>query len=197
MDSELVRNWWLIALRGVLAIVFGCLAFLWPGLLWLTVVYLFAAYALLDGGMAIATVIRNRGHVEHRWAMLLAGVVGIAAGILALVWPAITELMMLLMIAGWSIATGVLQIVAAVQLRKVIEREWLLALSGVLSVVFGVLLVAMPLAGLLVIAWWAAAFWIAFGTMLVVLAFRLRGLGQEAPSGAHSPRMTPHATGGA
>lgn len=200
MESELVQNWWLVALRGVLAIVFGLLAFLWPGLLWLTVVYLFAAYAFLDGGMAIAAVIRNRDAGRHRWALLLEGVVGIAAGILALAWPGITELVLLYMMAGWSIATGVLEIVASVWLQRYLKGGWLLAISGVLSIVFGMLLALMPVVGLIVVAWWAAAYWIAFGALLLVLAFRLRSHSDTAPdaiSETGGQRMAPRATGGA
>lgn len=200
MESELARNWWLVALRGVLAIVFGLLAFLWPGLLWLTVVYLFAAYAFLDGGMAIATVIRKRDARRHRWALLLEGIVGIAAGVLALAWPGITELVLLYMMAGWSIATGVLEIMASVWLQRYSKGGWLLAISGVLSIVFGMLLALMPVVGLIVVAWWAAAYWIAFGALLVVLAFRLRSHPDTAPdatSEIRGQRMAPRATGGA
>jgi uncharacterized membrane protein HdeD (DUF308 family) len=108
--------------------------------------------------------------------LLLEGIVGIAAGILAVVWPGITELALLFVIASWSLVTGVFEIVAAVYLRKYMEGEWLLALSGVLSVILGLALVLVPAAGLLVIAWWVGAYAIAFGALLVVLAFRLRGL---------------------
>jgi uncharacterized membrane protein HdeD (DUF308 family) len=199
MESELARNWWLVALRGMLAIAFGILAFLWPGFLWLTVVYLFAVYALLDGGMAIASVIRNGDAAQHRLALLFEGVVGIAAGILAVAWPGITELALLYLIAGWSVATGIFEIVAAVRLRKIIKGEWLLALGGILSIAFGVMVALMPLAGLLVIAWWAAGFWIAFGALLLALAFRLRfqaGVGLES-SATRGQHRTPGSAGGA
>jgi uncharacterized membrane protein HdeD (DUF308 family) len=151
-------------------------AFFWPGLVLLVFVYLFAIYAFADGILAITLAVTGHGQAGPWWALLLEGIVGIAAGVLAVVWPGITELAFLFVIAGWSLVTGVFEIVAAVYLRKYMEGEWLLALSGVLSVILGLALVLVPAAGLLVIAWWVGAYAIAFGALLVVLAFRLRGL---------------------
>jgi uncharacterized membrane protein HdeD (DUF308 family) len=178
MEFGLAYNWWMLALRGVLAILFGLLAFFWPGLVWLVVVYTFAAYALVDGCLAI--LLAFAGHVRgaRLWALLLEGVAGIVAGVLAFAWPGITELVMLFVIAGWLLATGVFEIVAAIQLRRYIEDEWVLALSGVLSVILGLALAVLPLEGLLAIAWWIGAYSIAFGVLLLALAFRLRTWGR-------------------
>lgn len=181
MELELARNWWVLALRGVLAILFGVLAFLWPGLLWLAVVCTFAAYALIDGVMAIVAGVT--GQAGPWWALVLEGLVGIAAGIVTLIWPDITELALLYLIAGWSIATGVFEIAAAIQLRKYIEGEWLLALSGVLSIILGLALAFAPLAGLLVIAWWIAGYAIATGVVLLLLSLRLRRLVKRGARG--------------
>jgi uncharacterized membrane protein HdeD (DUF308 family) len=176
MEHELIRNWWAVALRGVLAVVFGVLTFFWPGLFWLVVVSTFAAYALLDGALAIYAVVTGRGSGGRSWGLLLEGLVGIAAGILTFAWPAITELALFYLIAGWALATGVFEIVAAIQLRRVIQGEWTLALSGVLSVLLGLALAFFPIAGLMVVAWWVGAYAIAFGVILLVLGFRLRSL---------------------
>jgi uncharacterized membrane protein HdeD (DUF308 family) len=176
IQSRTGLKWWALAIRGVLAILFGLVAFFWPGLVLLVFVYLFAIYAFADGILAITAAVTGHGQAGPWWALLLEGIVGIAAGVLAVVWPGITELALLFVIAGWSLVTGVFEIVAAVYLRRYMEGEWTLALSGVLSVILGLALVLVPAAGLLVIAWWVGAYAIAFGALLVVLAFQLRGL---------------------
>jgi len=182
MEFELTRYWWIVVLRGVLAIAFGVIAFFWPGVVWLVVVATFAAYALLDGVLAIVAAVRAQGRAGPWWALLLEGVVSIAAGVVAILWPGITELVLLFVIAGWCMATGVLEIVAAIRRRKYIVGEWLLALSGVLSIALGLALALMPIAGLLVVAWWIGAYSLAFGILLVILGFRLRGLSRQVSS---------------
>jgi uncharacterized membrane protein HdeD (DUF308 family) len=181
MERELAHNWWVVALRGVLAILFGVAAFLWPGLVWLAVVATFAAYALLDGGAAIVAAVRGQGQAGPWWALLLEGLVSILAGVAAIAWPGITELALLGVIAAWCTVTGVFEIIAAVRLRREIQGEWLLALSGFLSVIFGLALVFMPVAGLLVIAWWIGAYAVTSGALLLALSFRMRGLARHAP----------------
>jgi len=176
MEFSLARSWWVLALRGVLAILFGVLAFLWPGLWWLAVVYTFAAYALVDGAFALVAAVTGHGEAGPWWALVLEGLVGIAAGVIAFVWPGITEFALLYLIAGWCIATGVFEIAAAIRLRKHIRGEWLLALSGVVSIILGLALGLVPVAGLLAVAWWVGAYAVAFGVLLLVLAFRLRSL---------------------
>ena len=189
IQSRTGLKWWALAIRGVLAILFGLVAFFWPGLVLLVFVYMFAIYAFADGILAITAAVTGHGQAGRWWALLLEGIAGIAAGILAVVWPGITELAFLFVIAGWSLVTGVFEIVAAVYLRRYMEGEWILALSGVLSVILGLALVIVPAAGLLVIAWWVGAYAIAFGALLLVLAFRLRGLVGHA-SGSTASTVT-------
>ena len=173
MLDALARNWWLMVLRGVLAIVFGLLAIIWPGLTLVTLVLLYGAFAFADGALAIAAAIRG-GAPAPRWWLALVGVLGIAVGVLTLLWPQITALVLLLFIAGWAIATGVMQIYGAIKLWDEIEGEWLLIASGVLSVTFGALLVMWPrvgaLAMVLAIGWFA----IMYGILMVLFGLRLR-----------------------
>jgi uncharacterized membrane protein HdeD (DUF308 family) len=137
MEYELARNWWLLALRGGLAILFGVLVLFWPVLGLVVMVASFAAYALVDGGFAIAAAVTGPATGRRWWGLLLEGLLGISAGVLTIVWPEITLIVLIYLIAAWAVATGVFEVVAAVRLRKVIEGEWALALSGILSIVFG------------------------------------------------------------
>jgi len=139
----LAKHWWVLLLRGICAILFGVLTFVWPGITLLTLVLLYGAYALADGVLALAEAVMG-GAPAPRWWLALVGLLGIAVGILTFAWPGITALVLLLFIAGWAIATGLLQIVGAIRLRKEIESEWLLIASGVLSVIFGLILVVQP-----------------------------------------------------
>jgi uncharacterized membrane protein HdeD (DUF308 family) len=179
MESSLIRAWRILALRGVLAIAFGVLAFLWPGLAWVVVVASFAAYALLDGVFAIVVAFSINGRGGPWWALMFEGVLGISAGVLTFLWPGITQLALLYVIAFWAVATGVFEVIAAIRLRREIEGEWILVLDGVLSVLFGLVLVAMPVAGALAVAWMIAAFSLAFGALMLGLAFRLRALARH------------------
>jgi uncharacterized membrane protein HdeD (DUF308 family) len=153
MELALARNWWAVALRGVVAIVFGLLAFFWPGFVWLVAVWTFAGFALIDGIFAIIAAVTVHGEGRRWWALLLEGIVGIAAGALTLLWPNITVLVLLALIAVWAVVTGVLEIITAIELRRHIQGEWLLALSGILSILLGIALALLPEAGLVVIAW--------------------------------------------
>jgi uncharacterized membrane protein HdeD (DUF308 family) len=176
MLAEMSRTWWVFLIRGIAAILFGIAAFLWPGLTIAVLVLLFGAYALVDGIFAIIAGISARKEVERWWMMIIVGVAGIATGVLTFLWPGITALVLLYIIAAWAIVTGIFQIAAAIRLRREIEGEWWLILGGIASVIFGVLLVIMPGAGALASVWIIGIYAVFFGILMIVLAFRLRGL---------------------
>jgi uncharacterized membrane protein HdeD (DUF308 family) len=182
MVERLSRYWWVVALRGLLAVLFGVALIVWPGIGLGILVLLFGAYALVDGVFALAHAFGSNDE-RHRWAHVIEGIVGIAAGIVTFAWPGITALVLLYVIAAWAIVTGVLELVAAFRLRAHIENELWLGLGGVLSILFGLLLFIAPGAGALAVVWIIAAYAILFGITLVALAFRLRGLGSRAGTG--------------
>jgi uncharacterized membrane protein HdeD (DUF308 family) len=168
----LAKHWWLLLLRGICAIVFGVLTFVWPGVTLLTLVLLYGAFALV-GLLALAEAVMG-GAPAPRWWLALVGLLGIAVGILTFAWPGITALVLLLFIAGWAIATGILQIVGAIRLRKEIDNEWLLIASGVLSVIFGLILVVQPGTGALALLYVIGIYAIIYGILEVWLSLRLR-----------------------
>jgi uncharacterized membrane protein HdeD (DUF308 family) len=170
-------NWKTIALQGVVAVLFGILALTWPGLTVGALVLLFGAYAIVDGAFALAAAITNAPEArDHRTMFALWGVISVAAGLVAFVWPGITALALLYVIAAWALLTGAVRIALAVQLRRVIDHEWLMVLSGVLSIAFAALLVITPGAGALAITWLIGWFALLFGSMLFALAWRLHKL---------------------
>jgi uncharacterized membrane protein HdeD (DUF308 family) len=176
IDLEiLTRNWWALALRGVAGILFGIITFVWPGISLAALVFLWGAYAFADGVLAIVTAVRRRG-ADRWWLLLLQGIVGIGAGVVTWLWPGITALALLAVIAAWALMGGALQIAAAIRLRKVISGEWLLALGGVLSIALGVMLLVFPGPGALAVVIWIGAYAFVFGILLLALGFRLRGL---------------------
>ena len=184
MDTAiLARNWWLVALRGAAAIIFGILAFVMPGITLAVLVLFFGAYALVDGIANLITVFRRREEEQPWWALLLEGIVSVAAGIIAFVWPGLTALTLVYLIGAWAIITGVLEIVAAVRLRQEIEGEGWLILSGVVSVAFGLLVMFAPGAGALAVVFYIGGYAIVFGALLLAVAFRLRAI-REQPRAA-------------
>lgn len=170
------RYWWVIALRGAVAILFGVLAFAWPGVTLSALVLLFGAYALVDGVAAVVVGLKDYGEKERWWATLLGGLVSLGAGIVTFMMPGLTALTLLTLIAIWAVMRGVFEIVAAIRLRKEIKGEWLMALAGALSIAFGLYMIAFPGAGAIAVVWWIGAYAVAIGLMLVVLGFRARGL---------------------
>jgi uncharacterized membrane protein HdeD (DUF308 family) len=173
--SELAENWWLLLLRGLAAIAFGLIAFFWPSITLVALTYLWGAYALVDGVVAIWAAFNvSGGDAGPRWWLGLSGVVSILAGIVAFAYTGMTALVLLMFIAVWAIIIGALQLYAAVQLRKVIENEWLLVLSGLLSIAFGAVLIAWPSTGTLAVIWTIAWYAVLFGCLLIGLAFRLK-----------------------
>jgi uncharacterized membrane protein HdeD (DUF308 family) len=177
--AELSRWWWTFILRGVLAILFGVIAFISPPVTIAALVLLFGAWALVDGIFDIVAAIRHRTMDRSWWLTILEGIVGIVVGLLALAFPDIAAGALLLLISAWSIVTGVIEIVLAIRLREQITGELWLAIAGVLSIVFGVLLFLFPAAGALTIIWIIGGFAIAFGILLIMLGWRLRGVHQR------------------
>jgi uncharacterized membrane protein HdeD (DUF308 family) len=176
LEAVVSRFWWALVLRGAAAVLFGLIAFFWPGVTLAALVLLFGAYAFIDGISSIVLGIREYGERERWWGTLLSGVVGVGAGIVTLLSPGITALALLTVIAIWAILHGVLDIVAAIRLRHAIQGEWLLALGGALSIVFGLLLLARPGVGALAVVWWIGAYALVMGIVLIVLGFRARSL---------------------
>ncbi|MCB1485744.1 MAG: HdeD family acid-resistance protein [Hyphomicrobiaceae bacterium] len=171
--DALARNWWLILLRGILAIIFGVLTFIWPGLTLFTLVIFYGAFALLDGIFALVAAV-TKGAPAPRWWLAIVGLLGIGAGVVTLMWPGITGLVLLYFIAGWAIASGIFEIIGAIRLRKEIDDEWMLIASGVLAVIFGLLILAFPGAGALGLAFAIGGFAVVYGGLLVAFALRLR-----------------------
>ncbi len=170
MIGTLAQHWWVVLLRGIAAILFGLMSYAWPGVTLAVLVLIWGAYALVDGIFEVVAGVRAR-----YGSLILLGILGIAAGVVTFFWPGITAIALLWIIAFWAIVAGVLQISAAVRLRKEIQGEWLWILSGVCTVVLGCLLIARPGAGALSVVWLIAFFAIAWGILLVILAFKLKG----------------------
>ena len=182
--DTLTRNWWVVLIRGIAGVLFGIATFIAPGVSLAVLVLLFGAYALVDGVLAVVTAVRRRDVSDRWWMLLLEGVVGIAAGIVTLVWPGITALALLYVIAAWALLTGAFEIAAAIRLRTIIVGEWLLVLSGIASIGLGILLMIFPGPGALVMVLWIGAYAFVFGVLLIALGVRLRSLGRS---------RTPHA----
>src|SRR5262245_30368741 len=177
MASDLARNWWLLALRGVLGILFGIAAFVWPDATLTTLVIVFGAYVFVDGIFAVAAGIGMRNQLSLWWLTVLEGVAGIALGLLTFRSPDTTALVLVTLIAAWSIVTGIFEIVTALRIRTLIENEWLMILSGVVSIIFGILLIAQPSAGTIAIVWLLGGYALLFGILTLMFAFRMRGMG--------------------
>jgi uncharacterized membrane protein HdeD (DUF308 family) len=172
MLEAMSHNWGALAFRGAVAILFGIVAFLWPGVTIGVLVFLVAAFALVEGVINIVAGLRAR----ERWA-LAEGIVSVLFGIvIVVVGPAWTALALLYLVAAWAILTGIARIVAAVQLRRVLSNEWLLIASGAASLIFGLIAAIFPGAGILALLWFVAAWSIVLGVFLLVLALQLRQL---------------------
>jgi len=174
MLHALAKAWWLVLLRGIAGIVFGVLAFMWPGLTLITLVLFYGAYALVDGVLALIAAFTGGTKPVPTWWLVVVGLLGIVAGLVTFLYPGITALVLIFFIGGWSIAHGVFEIVGAIKLRKEIDNEWWLILAGALSVIFGLIVLVAPGAGALALIWVIAAYSIVFGVLLVGLSLRLR-----------------------
>jgi uncharacterized membrane protein HdeD (DUF308 family) len=182
--AELLRQGWsLLLMRGIAAIAFGILTFARPGISLAAVVLLFGAYALIDGVLAVWTGISGRHNREYWWVLVLVGVAGVLIGFMTFATPGITALGLLIYIATWAIARGVLEIAAGVRVRKVISGEWRLILAGVASVLFGALLMTHPHDGALAMLWMIALYALVIGVLLVMFSFKARKLGHALAGG--------------
>ena len=179
-------SWGALAVRGVAAVLFGLVALIWPGLTLTVLIIVYGAYALIDGVFAIVAGLRS-GSVTHRRLLLTEGALGILVGLIALFLPGISALLLLYIIAFWAIFGGLLRIVGAVLLRREIDNEWTMALSGALWVLLGIVLFVLPGAGVLSLAWLIGIFALGAGITLILLAFRVRGQGLSSPGGRSRP----------
>lgn len=189
MSACLAKNWWAVAIRGVLAIIFAILIFLVPGAALASFIILFSAYMLVDGVFAIISGVRAASRGERWGLLILEGIVDIVAGVAAFLWPVSAVVAFIYLMAAWAIVSGALMIGAAFGLR-ITHGRWMLAIAGLVSVIFGVLLAVAPGAGALALTLWAGAYAFVFGIMLVALAFRLRSRRDEPHTAASTRRPT-------
>jgi uncharacterized membrane protein HdeD (DUF308 family) len=185
MLEMMSRNWWMLLIRGIAAVLFGIAAIFYPGLTLAVLVTIIAVYLFVDGVFALVSAIQHRDR-QGWWAVALEGVLCILAGIAAFLFPIAATLTFLYIVVFWAIATGVLEIIAAIELRKQIENEWWMILSGVFSIIFGIVLLLNPGDSILTLLWLFGGLAIAFGIMLVILAFRVRGMGGSTSTPARA-----------
>ena len=174
MSVMLRRSWWVLLLRGAAAIVFGVLTWMQPAASAAALVLIFGAYVFVDGVLGVYSAIKSRNESRHWWMVLLWGLTGVVFGVLTIINPAITALVLTIYIGVWALITGVVEIVAALRLRKEIEGEWLLVLGGLISVLFGAFVLAQPGAGMMAMLWVIATYAVIFGVLMVLLAFKVK-----------------------
>lgn len=191
MLQEIAGNWWVLLIRGIAAILLGIFAFTWPGITLAILVIMFGIYALLDGVSAIGFGFANYRTDNSWWEMGLIGLLGILAGIITLIWPGITLIALLVVIGVWAIIRGVVEIFAAIRLRKMIAHEWLLILAGVLSMVFGAIVLLRPWMGAMAIVWLTGVWAILFGITAIALSVRLNRVKHRLEAGPTSSPMPP------
>jgi len=174
MLKILQKNWWVFGLRGLLSIIFGVLALVWPEITLLTLVTLFGVFVLVDGVLDLLAGFASAESNRRWWVLILEGLVEIGVALMTFFWTDITAIVLLYFIAAWAVLSGLMEIIAAVQLRRMIENEWAMILGGILSIVLGVLLIIFPQAGAVSLTWLIGIFAIIFGILFVILAFQLR-----------------------
>ncbi|MBV8748946.1 MAG: HdeD family acid-resistance protein [Candidatus Eremiobacteraeota bacterium] len=184
MLARLTAHWWLLLIRGILALALGIVMPLYPGQAIVAVALVFGAYALVDGIVAIAAAVRMN-HADHNWGWLLvSGILGVIVGLITFFYPGITILWLALLFGAWAVVTGVLEIATAVRLRAVIQNEWLWVLFGVLSVIAGIVVFFEPAVGILAIVWTISVYAILAGIAMIGVAVRLRGVARHIPGAA-------------
>ena len=182
MEKAIKHGWWALLIRGLVAIVFGILCFAMPGMTLGFLITLFGAFALVDGVFGLIAYFQAKKAGEDYGGMLFEAIVGIVVGLVVLFWPDLTAVILLWLIGGWAIVTGLLEIIAAIKLRKEIKGEFWMILGGLVSVAFGVILFARPGIGALAVIWYIGIYAIVFGIILVALAFVARKAGKEVSS---------------
>jgi uncharacterized membrane protein HdeD (DUF308 family) len=185
---NLTRNWWLVALRGLLAILFGAAAFIWPGLTWLVLILMFGVYAILDGIFAMVSGVSQSRYSPRWWVFLVEGFISLIAGVIVLLQPGLAGFALVIVIAVWAVLTGIMEIIAAIRLRREIRNEWMLGFGGFLSIMLGLLMLFQPAAGGLVITLMVGAYALIFGMLLLALSFRLRSFHRRPGSGMKTAR---------
>lgn len=167
--------WWMLLIRAVVAILFGILAIISPVFALLFLVYLFAAYVLIDGIMSVFVAFQERSTHSRWWILLLGGIAGIILGVLAFAWPGVTSLVLFYLVAAWAVVTGIFDVIAAFSVRAA-GVEWLLVLGGVLSIIIGIIFFLHPVASILTIVWLLGVFALVYGVILIVRAIQFRSL---------------------
>lgn len=189
--GRMAARWWIHLLRGLAAIGFGILAFLWPGQTLLTLVYIYGAFALLDGIVAVVGGLLERSDGSFNWLLIVSGIVGIGAGALTLMWPGLVMTGVVIYVGAWAIIRGILDMIHAIQLRKETDDAWPLLISGLVSIAFGVVIGMAPWVGLVAVVWPVAALAMLVGVLLVGLALRLRNLAPARSDGARDSALGP------
>ncbi|MFP7671852.1 HdeD family acid-resistance protein [Marivita sp. S0852] len=179
MIDFLQKSWWIFLLRGLAGVAFGIMAFAWPALTLAILVVIFGVYVLVDGVFGLIDAVRYRDHLARVWPLVLESLLGIVIGLLTLFWPEATLFALLVLIAVWSVVGGLLRIVLAFQIRHEITGEWILIVGGIVSILFGGLLIALPQAGIITLAWIIGFYAVTFGILFVLLALRLRKIGRQ------------------
>jgi uncharacterized membrane protein HdeD (DUF308 family) len=177
--KAIADEWWLFTLEGMMAIAFGVAAWVWPDLTIDTLVLLFGAFAVAAGGINLVAAVEARRLQESPWGYLFQSLLNLGVGVAVFLWPDISERALLYVIAAWAIVIGTFEIAAAIELRKLINNEWFLALAGIASIAFGVLVSLFPGDGAVALVWTIGVYSIVFGVMLIALGRRLRGFGRD------------------
>jgi uncharacterized membrane protein HdeD (DUF308 family) len=180
--KSMTSNWWLLVLQGILAVVFGVTAWVWPDLTVVTLVILFGAYAIAGGVMFLAAAYGAQKVGDSPWPFIFRGVLGIGTGVVVAVWPDISALALLYVVAAYAVVIGFFELATAIELRKLINNEWLLAIAGIASIAFGVLVAIYPGDGAVAIVWTIGVYAVFFGILLTALGFRLHGWGRQLTS---------------
>jgi uncharacterized membrane protein HdeD (DUF308 family) len=170
------KHWWQIALRGLIALIFGILVLAWPGVSLFILAIIFGAYVFVDGIFTLVAAVNYKAGAGRRTWLFIRGIAGIIVGLITFFWPAITELALVMLIAAWALVTGVMELVFAFRANQNTAIRWMFAISGILSLILGFLLLARPIIGALVIIWIIGAYAVLAGILLIILGFRLRSV---------------------